>query len=321
MVSMDKQVILPPPVPVRDSSKEPILDYSQRRNYPVLIPNDDLCGRGYDKPADLSLDNFDYERDIFLVMVVKSSCAMGERRDAVRATWANESWAKRELGVNVKHLFLLGRCTSDLLTEHVKVESQLHHDIIQWDFHDSFRNLTVKEVLFLQWYVRSCRNVPFVFKGDDDVFVNTRSVVEYLRHEVKPNSRRDLFVGSRLQGSPRILDPTWKYYVSYNLFPDKYYPPYVSGGGFIMSSSVAVRLFEASLHVRIFPIDDAFVGTLLQHVGVDPKNDPRFKSWGMDHPSGCRLAKVFTYHKATPLILLKQWKDVTELKEGSCANN
>lgn len=299
MYRMDKHLKLPPPVSLRPDSNEPLLNYSQRRDYARLIGAEELCEG----------------EDVLLLMVVKSSCAMDQRRDAVRRTWADREWTKRELGADMRAVFLLGRCTSDEMQEKLERESADHGDILQWDFHDSFRNLTLKEVLFLQWYTRSCRNVPFVFKGDDDVFVNTRNVIDYVRHQ---RGKPDLFVGSRLEGSPRILDPTWKYYVSYNLYPHKYYPPYVSGGGFIMSGSLAVRLFSASLRLPIFPIDDAFVGTLLKEVGVDPKNDRRFKSWGVKQPSPCHLSKLFTYHKSLPQTLLRQWRDVTELDQSTC---
>lgn len=56
------------------------------------------------------------------------------------------------------------------------------------------------------------------------------------------SQQRDLFVGSVLYPSPRITEPRSKYYVSENLWPEKYYPPYVSGGGFIMSSVMAARV-------------------------------------------------------------------------------
>ena len=155
------------------------------------------------------------------------------------------------------------------------------------------------------------------------MFVNTKNIVKYLQKELSPNERKHLFVGSVLVGSPRILDPSWKYYVSYNLFPDKYYPPYVSGGGFLLSSDVIVRIFTASLRMRIFPIDDAFVGTLLKICGIKPKNDPRFKSWGISPPpvGPCRLSKVFTFHKSLPTTLVRQWTDVLRLDRTKCDPN
>ena len=317
LISMDRDLTLPPEVPTRPDSKEPILQYSQQRDYKALLSHDDKCGNGSHAAADLNLKNFNYETDIFLIMVIKSSCALKQRRDAVRKTWGDEEKIKETVGVNIRRLFLLGDCTSDSIRNEVIAENEKYGDLLVWNFFDSFRNLTLKDCLFLQWYSRWCRNVPYIFKGDDDVFVNTKNIVQYLK-ELPVDKRKNLFLGSVLRGSPRILDPKWKYYVSYNLYPEKIYPPYVSGGGFIMSNSMAARLFRATLTTRIIPIDDAFLGILLKKIGVEPQNDKTFKSWGMKKTNVCRLAKIKTFHKVSPEQLLQYWKEYSELDISKC---
>ena len=166
MYNMSKFLKLPPPVPIRSSSKEPLLNYPQKRDYPQLLKLPNKCGRGHKVPADFeNLNKFDYESEIFLLMAVKSSCTARNRRDAVRQTWGNETWVKQNLNVNLKLVFLLGSCTSESLSKNLKKEHEDWMDILQWDFHDSFGNLTLKEVLFLQWFTKTCQNVPYVFKG------------------------------------------------------------------------------------------------------------------------------------------------------------
>ena len=320
IISMDKDLKLPPPVPLRPDSKEKLLDYSQKRDYDAMISHDDKCGVRRNTGRDLGLKDFDYENDIFLLMMVKSACGLKDRRDAIRKTWGDENWAKVNLGVNIRRFFLLGDCTSDELRKAVAEEDKEYGDILQWNFFDSFRNLTLKDCLFLQWYARYCEGVPYIFKGDDDVFVNTKNIVKLLKN-LPVSNRDDLFMGSVLDGSPRILDPTWKYYVSYNLYPEKIYPPYVSGGGFVMSNKMAVRLFQASLKERMIPIDDAFLGILLKHINVRPQNHRTFKSWGMKITNVCRLAKIFTYHKVLPPMMLKFWKEYINLDVNTCGKD
>lgn len=314
---MDRHLKLPPEIPSRNDSKEPILEYSQKRDYELLLQPNDACGISKFSYSKLNFNDFDMKNDVFLLMVVKSACGLRERRDAIRESWGNEKWVKSNYDVKIKKLFLLGACTKSDLQEKLKEESEQHDDVIQWNFFDSFRNLTLKDCLFLQWFARNCQNVPYIFKGDDDVFVNTKNIAQYLK-ELPNNKRKNLFLGSVLVGSPRILDPTWKYYVSYNLYPEKIYPPYVSGGGFLMSGNLAIRLFQASLSSRIFPIDDAFLGTLLKKVNVSPENDRTFKSWGMKKTDACRLAKIKTYHKVLPINLKKYWKSYINLKVNTC---
>ena len=78
-------------------------------------------------------------------------------------------------------------------------------------------------------------------QGDDDVFVNMRNIVDYLT-SLTPETAVEMMTGSVLYPSPRITNP--KYYVPASLYAEKYYPPYVSGGGFVMSSLVAKRMLE-----------------------------------------------------------------------------
>ena len=166
MYNMSKFLKLPPPVPIRDASKEPLLNYPQQRDYPQLHKCPNKCGRGHKFPVDFEeINSFNYDSEIFLLMAVKSSCTSKDRRDAVRQTWGNESWVKQNLNVNSKLVFLLGRCTNDSLSKSLEKENEEWMDILQWDFHDSFGNLTLKEVLFLQWFTKTCQNVPYVFKG------------------------------------------------------------------------------------------------------------------------------------------------------------
>ena len=54
----------------------------------------------------------------------------------------------------------------------VKLESDVHGDIMQGSFADTPRNLTYKHVMGYKWVDERCSNKPkFVLKSDDDVFI------------------------------------------------------------------------------------------------------------------------------------------------------
>lgn len=263
--------------------------YPQFRDYKLKRDVTGKCDPSHQKGG-----KFDVRRDIFLFLVVKSVCKFRSRRAAIRATWGNESWARDFSSFQVRLVFLLGNCRSEREETLMQDESRVNNDILQWDLLDNFRNVTLKDVLFLQWFARNCRDVPFIYKGDDDVFVNTPNLIKHLVTNIKGQDRESFMLGWVMKSSKRVDDKSDKYYVPYNLYPHKYYPPYVSGGSFVMSGKLALKLFKATLSTRTFPIDDAFVGVLLKKVGVLPKSDPRFKLYPWQV---CNFSVDFACHR------------------------
>ena len=69
-------------------------------------------------------------------------------------------------------MFLLGNPPSSPIAQ-IRKENDLYHDIVQEDFIDSYRNLTVKSIMALKWATEHCKNAKLIFKMDDDTLVNT----------------------------------------------------------------------------------------------------------------------------------------------------
>jgi len=203
----------------------------------------------------------------------------------------------------------LGACKTPEDQRKVEQEDFYTKDIIQWDFYDSFTNLTVKECLFLQYSKRNLTVVTHIFKGDDDVFVNPIALGKVISNQIDQD---DIFLGSSMGRAPRITDVNNRYFVPKILYPHDKYPPYVSGGGYIMSKVITDKLFEASLKNWIFPIDDAFVGVLLNTVNKMPGEYHYFRSWGNDFngdmETGCFWhEEILTFHKVTPEQMIRYW--------------
>ena len=56
----------------------------------------------------------------------------------------------------------------------------VHQDILQWDFMDTYNNLTIKSILALKWAPAFCSTAKFVIKMDDDVFLNAINLANFL---------------------------------------------------------------------------------------------------------------------------------------------
>jgi len=89
----------------------------------------------------------------------------------------------------------------------VNREFERHKDLVQGNFIDSYRNLTLKAVLGLRWLSQYCRQAPFVIKTDDDTFINIFEIVR-LMSENANQSQVGLVVTHCLVNDRTILSLT-----------------------------------------------------------------------------------------------------------------
>ncbi|MCJ8737581.1 hypothetical protein PDJAM_G00025650 [Pangasius djambal] len=251
--------------------------------------------------------------DVHLLMVIKSIISQHDRREVIRQTWGKEQVVD---GKKIKMLFLLGTSSNEAeKANHQKLlefEDYIYGDILQWDFMDTFFNLTLKETHFLKWFSTYCGNVRYIFKGDDDVFVNVMNILEYLESS---KNTKDLFAGDVLFKAKPIRKKENKYYIPPALYNKTHYPPYAGGGGFLMDGPLAQRLYLASETLELFPIDDVFLGMCLEMLQVTPIKHNAFKTFGLlkDKKSKlnnepCFFKSMIVVHKLLPQALLNMWR-------------
>ncbi|KAG2467339.1 B3GN2 acetylglucosaminyltransferase, partial [Polypterus senegalus] len=245
----------------------------------------------------------------FLLLAIKSLSPHFDRRQAIR-----ESWGKTQKIGNytVVTVFLLGNATAvdffPNLSEMLEHESKMYNDILLWDYRDSFFNLTIKEVLFLEWFYQYCPNAQFIFKGDDDVFVNTHRIVEYLKGLQKPKAK-DLFVGDVITNAGPHRNKKLKYFIPESMFVGSY-PSYAGGGGFLYSGDLALRLYNISQQVLLFPIDDVYTGMCLKKLGLTPEKHKGFRTFDIEEKyrsNPCAYRSLILVHSRTPQEMIQIW--------------
>jgi len=95
----------------------------------------------------------------YLIIYVHTAPGHHSRRKAVRSTWGNVTrWSTVSDPVTLR--FVLGRSTNDGLHQQRALarEQAEYGDLVQLDFVDSYRNMTLKAVGALQWLNEFCQN-------------------------------------------------------------------------------------------------------------------------------------------------------------------
>ncbi|KAM3619896.1 uncharacterized protein V6R79_015450 [Siganus canaliculatus] len=279
------------------------LYYRHCRHFPMLLDIPDKCG-GAENSA-----------DVFLLLVVKSAPENYDRREVLRKTWAQE---RQHNGVWIRRIFLSGTSGQGFekarLNKLLELEHKEYGDILQWDFADSFFNLTLKQILFLEWMERNCPKARFLFNGDDDVFAHTGNMVEYLQNLKNNDGNKHLFTGHLIQYVGPIRSTGSKYYVPVQVQESDKYPPYCGGGGFILSGYTALVIYNMSQSITILPIDDVYMGMCLAQAGLRPSSHMGVKTAGLHIPSTkgddlnpCYYKDILLVHRFLPARMYFMW--------------
>nr|XP_020666512.1 UDP-GlcNAc:betaGal beta-1,3-N-acetylglucosaminyltransferase 8 isoform X1 [Pogona vitticeps]XP_020666513.1 UDP-GlcNAc:betaGal beta-1,3-N-acetylglucosaminyltransferase 8 isoform X1 [Pogona vitticeps] len=270
--------------------------YDSCRNFPLLINQPGKCSGG--------------TNHTFLLLAIKSLPGNFAARQSVRDTWGREGAPG---GLAIRTVFLLGTGLGRYgprLQRLVEYESRMSRDILMWDFEDTFFNLTLKDYLFLSWALEHCPDVQYILKGDDDVFINTPKVLDYLR---SLEAHKPLYTGQVMANASPFRVRKSKYYVpeSYYVGP---YPAYAGGGGYIFSGPLTRWLHHISQHVAFYPIDDVYTGLCFQALGIQPEAHPGFQTFDIaekDREDPCVHSKLLLVHRRSPEQTLRLWKQIT----------
>lgn len=266
--------------------------YMRCRSYPIVVDQPNIC-----------------KKHPFLLLAIKSLVPHFDRRQAIRESWGK---AGRIANRSVVTVFLLGNAATEDhfpdLSKMLQHESSIHRDILQWDYRDTFFNLTIKEVLFLEWLSTRCPGANFIFKGDDDVFVNTIHIIEFLTN-LSNAKARELFVGDVITNAGPHRDKKVKYFIPESMFVGMY-PAYAGGGGYLFSGLLAQKLHNVSKLVPLYPIDDVYTGMCLMKMGLAPEKHKGFRTFDIEEKyrdNACAYKSLMLVHPRSPQHMIKIW--------------
>ena len=212
-------------------------------------------------------------REPLVVVQVHSACDNKPQRDAIRNTWGNIRYVRRQVFV----VFVVGKCRCKDDNRRINREMLLNRDIVQLNITDEYDHLTMKSLSGLSWLLKHCPQSSYMIKCDDDSFLNVKYIMKYLSLLTSNTERIHGFVYRH----PRVMR-TGLWAVPKEVHTKDYYPDYCSGNNYVIPSSVVSKLLTCHYqhHPTHLHIEDVHItGVLAKCANVTLHHDSRFPSW------------------------------------------
>ena len=232
-------------------------------NFNILINASNICSD--DKP--------------FMIILVPSSPRNIDKRRSIRNTWGQYArqlpLPKLYQSSSVKLVFVLGKDPHSMNDSVQLFESKMYRDIVFGDFYDTYDNLTRKMLLGLKWVNKFCPKSQYILKADDDAYVHIPRLVGMLMNN--PAEATGCIYGKL---NPRsVVQRTGKWGIPYDIYPMSEYPPYVTGGTYVISGNIGGKLLAVSTYIPYLTIEDAFItGVLRFIIGAYIEASPDFRN-------------------------------------------
>ncbi|XP_073439028.1 beta-1,3-galactosyltransferase 2-like [Dendrobates tinctorius] len=276
------------------NSSSSTLGYIDIKSYPYIINEPNKCK----------------VKSPFLIFLIATIASEIENRKAIRRTFGNETLKH---GASIMCLFLFGKSSQQDLNA-VLEESEKYHDIIQKDFQDTYKNLTFKTLMGIEWVSNYCPTAKYIMKTDSDMFVNTERLLDLLGPD-QPQ-KQNYFTGHLMLDQRPHRSENSKWHMPHTLYPDEFYPSFCSGTGYVFSGDVAPKILRSSLKVNYVYLEDVFVGICLDREGIKITQPPEsylFNNFFVPF-SPCVYNSIITSHYMTPTDIINFWIIVQDNK-------
>lgn len=209
-------------------------------------------------------------------------------RDTIRKTWNLKS------NQYISFFFMgISNCT-DFCS--IKNELKLYNDIIQFNFINSYLNLTLLTILSMYWVINSNINFKFYIKIDRDIVPNLKNIFKLMKMKYK--YRRGIygakeceFIVNRNRNSSS--------YIPYAAFNHRFSPSYIIGMLYIIDYVSLILISNISMIYRpLVYREDVHLGILCNLIGVDLiniKNIVMRKTYNYK-----KFCKYYSFHSYKP---------------------
>ncbi|XP_071746653.1 lactosylceramide 1,3-N-acetyl-beta-D-glucosaminyltransferase [Lepeophtheirus salmonis] len=190
-----------------------------------------------------------------LLILVKMQVDGYEKRENIRGSWGKHL---TKLSPHSRTVFVLGNNKDWSNSKELQNEINIHGDILQGSFVDSYYNLTLKTISAFKFVVETIKWIhrpKIIITIDDDVFLNVPLLLKEL-NDLNYQCNGPYLLGGLQNGvlprrNPKSAKKSSKWGVPSYIFADKIYPPYIEGMMSIMSFETVQCLFEARFFILL----------------------------------------------------------------------
>lgn len=251
---------------------------------------------------------------LFLLIMVFSAPAHFKARLTIRQTWG--SIAERR---DISLAFILGNVADNKTQQQIVAEDLMFEDIIQADFRDHYKNLSVKSVVMLKWTKTYCGNAQFLLKVDDDVFLHPDNLLRYLKG---PTSERgSVIYGNVLRDHRPNRDEKSKWYVSTDEYPQSLYPDFATGPSYVYTKNAVLDVHAATFNMPFMGLEDVFLnGLCAERANVTRIHNPNFcvPFGGYKPVDRCSNGGLVTFHEVSSNVMHLLWWAITDSRSQHC---
>lgn len=234
-------------------------------------------------------------------------------RMAIRKTWMQ--FPATQLG-NVVARFFVALSHRKQINAALKKEAEYFGDVVILPFIDRYELVVLKTVAICQYGVQNV-TAEYIMKCDDDTFLRLDVVS---RHISTFNRTLPLYLGNLNLLHRPLRSGKWA--VTYEEWPERVYPPYANGPGYVISVDIArdIASRHANQSLRLFKMEDVSMGMWVEdYNATSAASGPvqYIHSWRFCQ-FGC-VDNYFTAHYQSPRQMLCLW-DKLSLGRAQCCN-
>ncbi|GMH15340.1 hypothetical protein Nepgr_017181 [Nepenthes gracilis] len=231
-------------------------------------------------------------------------------RMAVRKSWLQHPLIRSS---TVLARFFVALHEREDVNRELKKEAEIFGDIVIVPYLDKYSLVVLKTLAICEYGVMTA-SAKFIMKCDDDTFVRVDEIVKEAK---RVHSDKSFFLGKMNFYHKPLRKGKWA--VTYEEWPEDYYPPYSDGPGYIVSSDIArftITQFEEG-KLRLFKMEDVSMGLWVQQFRktrrVEYLHDSRFCQFGC-------VDGYFTAHYQSPKQMICLWDKLRNEGKPRCCN-